>query len=127
MNQAIDLRESEPRRRDELLEPLVRRSSFSHSAASCVIRCSSSSLYVTQPAEEKNDLLKTVLSNLSVETSDGVTIRATLRSPFDVLAKWPNGPKSGDWLGREDSNLRMSAPKADALPLGDSPTEIGRL
>ena len=26
------------------------------------------------------------------------------------------------WLGREDSNLRMAAPKAAALPLGDSPT-----
>src|ERR1700704_438859 len=25
------------------------------------------------------------------------------------------------WLGREDSNLRMAAPKAAALPLGDSP------
>src|SRR4051812_10208760 len=29
------------------------------------------------------------------------------------------------WLGREDSNLRMAAPKAAALPLGDSPK--GRL
>ena len=26
------------------------------------------------------------------------------------------------WLGREDSNLRMSVPKTDALPLGDAPT-----
>src|SRR5438105_4670506 len=26
------------------------------------------------------------------------------------------------WLGREDSNLRMAAPKAAALPLGDSPS-----
>ncbi len=26
------------------------------------------------------------------------------------------------WLGRRDSNPRMSAPKADALPLGESPT-----
>ncbi|GEM_PF-4920554 len=24
------------------------------------------------------------------------------------------------WLRRQDSNLRMSAPKADALPLGDA-------
>src|SRR5207253_11409262 len=30
-------------------------------------------------------------------------------------------PESDDWLGREDSNLRMAAPKAAALPLGDSP------
>ena len=27
------------------------------------------------------------------------------------------------WLGREGSNLRMSVPKTDALPLGDAPTE----
>jgi hypothetical protein len=25
------------------------------------------------------------------------------------------------WLGREGSNLRMSVPKTDALPLGDAP------
>jgi hypothetical protein len=25
------------------------------------------------------------------------------------------------WLGRQDSNLRMAAPKAAALPLGDAP------
>ena len=29
------------------------------------------------------------------------------------------------WLGRQDSNLRVSAPKADALPLGDSPSHFG--
>ncbi len=27
-----------------------------------------------------------------------------------------------DWLGRQDSNLGMAAPKAAALPLGDAPT-----
>src|SRR5436305_1064791 len=27
----------------------------------------------------------------------------------------------GEWLGRVDSNHRMAAPKAAALPLGDSP------
>ena len=26
-----------------------------------------------------------------------------------------------NWLGRQDSNLRMSTPKTDALPLGDAP------
>ncbi|KFL47895.1 hypothetical protein IL54_3322 [Sphingobium sp. ba1] len=26
-----------------------------------------------------------------------------------------------DWLGRQDSNLRMAASKAAALPLGDAP------
>ena len=28
------------------------------------------------------------------------------------------------WLGRQDSNLRMSAPKTDALPLGHIPVLI---
>lgn len=27
-----------------------------------------------------------------------------------------------EWLGREDSNLRMPIPKTGALPLGDAPT-----
>ncbi len=31
-----------------------------------------------------------------------------------------------EWLGREDSNLRMSIPKTDALPLGDAPTGLWR-
>lgn len=26
-----------------------------------------------------------------------------------------------NWLGRQDSNLGMSVPKTDALPLGDAP------
>jgi hypothetical protein len=31
--------------------------------------------------------------------------------------------KAVSWLGRQDSNLGMSVPKTDALPLGDAPTE----
>ena len=30
------------------------------------------------------------------------------------------------WLGWLDSNQRMSAPKADALPLGDTPISFGK-
>ena len=30
------------------------------------------------------------------------------------------------WLGRQDSNLRMAASKAAALPLGDAPTRADR-
>ena len=29
-----------------------------------------------------------------------------------------------NWLGRQDSNLRMPTPKTGALPLGDAPTII---
>jgi hypothetical protein len=32
-----------------------------------------------------------------------------------------------DWLGRQDSNLRMPVPKTGALPLGDAPAAGGRL
>lgn len=36
--------------------------------------------------------------------------------------KWKNAIKPVTrWLGREGSNLRMSVPKTDALPLGDAP------
>lgn len=31
-------------------------------------------------------------------------------------------PERTHWLGRQDSNLGMSVPKTDALPLGDAPT-----
>ena len=31
---------------------------------------------------------------------------------------------SSAWLGRKDSNLRMAASKAAALPLGDSPRHL---
>jgi hypothetical protein len=27
-----------------------------------------------------------------------------------------------EWLGRQDSNLRMTVPKTVALPLGDAPS-----
>src|SRR5579859_6410034 len=35
------------------------------------------------------------------------------------------GMPAARWLGRMDSNHRMSAPKTDALPLGDSPIREG--
>lgn len=31
-----------------------------------------------------------------------------------------------NWLGRKDSNPRMSVPKTDALPLGDAPATLKR-
>jgi hypothetical protein len=34
----------------------------------------------------------------------------------------PKWPKSNEWLGWQDSNLRMPVPKTGALPLGDTPT-----
>ena len=73
--------------------------------------------YLTRDAAEKGRLVKTCCSNFLV--TDG-SISIQLRSPFDVLAKFG---ECTDWLGRVDSNHRMPAPKAGALPLGDSPTK----
>src|SRR5699024_7019169 len=36
-----------------------------------------------------------------------------------------SNPVKKDWQGRLDSNQRMSASKADALPLGDAPVSVG--
>jgi hypothetical protein len=46
--------------------------------------------------------------------------RVRRRTLFGFLA-WPGSERKG-WLGRQDSNLGMSVPKTDALPLGDAPT-----
>ena len=68
--------------------------------------------------EEKQRLLKFVHSNLKL---DGENLLVELQEPFSTLAKSSNQPV---WLGRKDSNLRMSVPKTDALPLGDAPVNL---
>jgi site-specific DNA recombinase len=75
--------------------------------------------YVAQRASEKARLLKVICSNFTV--MDG-TVYVSMRSPFDVMLE---SRDRSAWLGREDSNLRMAAPKAAALPLGDSPSRCG--
>jgi hypothetical protein len=40
-----------------------------------------------------------------------------------VVVVWSSG-RSGHWLGREDSNLRMAESKSAALPLGYAPTAL---
>ena len=47
-------------------------------------------------------------------------LRAGLNTRF-IKKKSPKMAIFELWLGWQDSNLRMSAPKADALPLGDTP------
>jgi DNA invertase Pin-like site-specific DNA recombinase len=87
--------------------PRVDRATFLQAARTPIeLLQTACDLYVTQSAEEKNEMLKIVVSNLSVQKDAAVSISATLRSPFDVLANWPKGPESEDWLWREDSNLR---------------------
>jgi site-specific DNA recombinase len=77
-------------------------------------------LFKSSEVEEKRQLIKLVLSNLRVE---GEKVLWDVIKPFDLITK------SSDcnlWLGREDSNLRMTVPKTVALPLGDAPRIIYR-
>lgn len=91
----------------KMKQPLVDRASFLQVVRSPLeLVQTAASQYVTRSAEEKNELLKIIASNLTVTQGDPVTITPTLRSPFDVLANWPKGPESEDWLWREGSNLR---------------------
>ena len=46
-----------------------------------------------------------------------------LLMPATSQEKRPAEAGRFSWLGMRDSNPRMSAPKADALPLGESPTD----
>ena len=55
---------------------------------------------------------------------DGVSPQIAVKMRFITQKKSLNiKDLSLLWLGRLDSNQRMSAPKADALPLGDAPTK----
>jgi hypothetical protein len=54
--------------------------------------------YLTQNATEKREVLRTLLSNCTMQ--DG-SLSVTMRSPFDVLAKLQEGE---DWLGDRESN-----------------------
>ena len=56
-------------------------------------------------------------------TLENGTPRFEHRKPFDILAA---GVETEDWLGREDSNLQMPAPKAGVLPFDDAPAKTRR-
>ncbi len=77
----------------------------------------SAKIYESCPTNtEKRELLNSVFLNLKVK--DG-NIVPDYKIGIELIAK---RAKSNDWLGRRDSNPRMLAPEASALPLGDSPT-----
>lgn len=90
-----------------------------------------SRLFAKQAANEKKRLLNLVLSNCEWDRGE---VRANFRQPFDLLAESAASAASSDaagaklstghpvWLGRQDSNLGLSVPKTDALPLGYAPT-----
>ena len=56
-----------------------------------------------------------MFSNLRM---NGEKLTFDLRKPFKLIIDLTNRP---DWLGWQDSNLRMAVPKTAALPLGDIP------
>ncbi len=78
----------------------------------------SAKIYESCPTDtEKRELLNSVFSNIKVK--DGKVL-PDYKNGIELVAR---RAKSNDWLGRRDSNPRMAASKAAALPLGDSPTE----
>ena len=77
----------------------------------------SAKIYESCPTEEeKRELLNTVFLNIKIR--DG-NILPDYKNGLELVAA---RAKNNDWLGRRDSNPRMPAPEAGALPLGYSPT-----
>ena len=59
--------------------------------------------------EQKRYLIDFVLTNIML---DGEKLEFTLKEPFDAIAAMA---LSQEWYARQDSNLRPSVPKTDAL------------
>lgn len=76
----------------------------------------SAKIYESCPTDtEKRELLNSVFSNIKVK--DGKVL-PDYKNGIELVAR---RAKSNDWLGRRDSNPRVIAPEAIALPLGYSP------
>ncbi len=67
---------------------------------------------------EKRQMLNFIFSDVRLIDNKLVP---QYKNGFQLIAE---RAKTGNWLGRRDSNPRMVAPEATALPLGDSPTEM---
>ena len=78
-------------------------------------------LFESSNIDKKRALLKILYSNLEI---DGKKCLFSMNKAIESLLSIAS---ESSWLGWQDSNLRMSAPKADALPLGDTPTIINFL
>ncbi len=65
---------------------------------------------------EKRELLNFIFSNLTLE---GCKMHYVLAFPFAEMQKVAS---CTEWLGRMDSNHRMTIPKTVALPLGYAPS-----
>ncbi len=68
--------------------------------------------------DRKRDIMKYVFSNLELR---GQALEYKTIFPFDEFAKYR---KNGEWLGWEDSNLRITGSKPVALPLGYTPIQV---
>lgn len=66
--------------------------------------------------DKKQQLLRFMFSNLKL---DGKNLYLELHEPFFSMSKIND---QHVWLGRRDSNPRMTGPKPVALPLGHAPT-----
>ena len=83
------------------------------------------SLYFQRSAPDQRKLLDIVLSNCTLAAGE---VEPTYRKAFKIIAEmvtagneqapgsWDPGAVHTLWSGREDSNLRLPAPKAGALP-----------
>lgn len=74
-----------------------------------------SDLFERSQPSQKNQLLRFVLANAKV---DGEKLVWDLKSPFSGIVQCV---ETKEWLGRRDSNPRMTGSEPVALPLGDSP------
>ncbi len=68
---------------------------------------------------KKRKVLEKLLWNLEIE--DREIAYASYKMPYEAMKKSPKNGDFSNMLGRKDSNLRMGASKAPALPLGYSP------
>lgn len=72
-------------------------------------------IFESSKINEKLQLIAFMFSNLRM---NGSKLLFDLKQPFNLMV---NVNSHHEWLGRQDSNLRMAASKAAALPLGDVP------
>lgn len=72
-------------------------------------------LFAGSTVAQKRQLINFVFANLQM---DGENLRFSLKKPFDRMLNLTN---CHEWLGWQDSNLRMPIPKTGALPLGHTP------
>lgn len=70
------------------------------------------SSYKFAPLEKKPDLLKTLVSNLNVVSSN---TQVVFNKPYDKIHETTRRAKDSSWCTRRDSNPLPSGPKPDAL------------